>query len=240
MPNSTKKPGSRGRRPSRKKWRDDVLSRLSETYPDAVTELDYQNEFQLLVAVVLSAQTTDVRVNIVTPALFERFPTPQALAEVEPKAVEPYIATVGLYRNKSKHLVGLGKMLSEQHGGQVPKTRGALEALPGVGRKTANVVLSCAMGVPAIAVDTHVFRVSQRLGLADAKTVRKVEDHLMASIPKALWSDAHHWLILHGRRICKARKPTCDVCPIEDVCLARQEEMGGKVPPWLGKVEWAG
>lgn len=227
------------RRLIRKSWIKRVLTILEAGYPNATTELNFTNPFELVVAVALSAQTTDVRVNIVTPALFERFPTAFELAEVEPSEVEPYIATVGLYRNKAKHLVGMAKMLVEHHNGEVPRTREALEALPGVGRKTANVVLSNAMDIPAIAVDTHVYRVSRRIGLAqvDAKNVRVVEDHLMESIPKKLWSIAHHWLILHGRRVCKSRKPLCDDCDVGAYCLYYRTERGMSTPPWKGLAE---
>ena len=187
-------------------------------YPNPRTELSHQTPFQLLVATILSAQSTDKGVNQVTPALFERFPTPASMAACTPEELYPYINRLGLYRNKARALVGTSRLLLERHGGEVPASREALTALPGVGRKTANVVLSNAFGVPAIAVDTHVFRVSKRLRLAGAKTVDKVEEELKANIPQEKWSDAHHWLILHGRRVCSARKPACSRCSLAEYC----------------------
>lgn len=191
-----------------------ILAELARLYPDAKPALHFANPFQLLVAVILSAQCTDVKVNMVTPALFAAYPDAQALAEAEPEQVEPYIRTCGLYHNKAKNLVAMARTLVREHGGEVPADHDALEALPGVGRKTANVVMSCAFGEDAIAVDTHVFRVSNRLGLADADDVLKTEQQLMQSIPKDQWSRAHHWLIFHGRRICAARKPACQSCTL--------------------------
>ena len=191
-----------------------ILAELARLYPDAKPALHFANPFQLLVAVILSAQCTDVKVNMVTPALFAAYPDAQALAKAEPEQVEPYIRTCGLYHNKAKNLVAMARTLVSEHGGEVPADHDALEALPGVGRKTANVVMSCAFGEDAIAVDTHVFRVSNRLGLADAGDVLKTEQQLMQSIPKDQWSRAHHWLIFHGRRICAARKPACEACTL--------------------------
>ena len=196
----------------------DILARLESAYPNPRTELDHGSPFQLLIATILSAQSTDKGVNRVTPALFEAYPDCAAMAKIEPEQLYPLIGRLGLYRNKSRSLVGTAKMILERYEGEVPKTREALMALPGVGRKTANVVMSNAFGVPAIAVDTHVFRVSNRLGLANAKTVEKVEAQLMRNIPKNRWSDAHHWLILHGRRVCSARKPACSACALNDLC----------------------
>ena len=191
-----------------------ILAELARLYPDAKPALHFANPYELLVAVILSAQCTDVKVNMVTPALFAAYPDAQALSQAEPEQVEPYIRTCGLYHNKAKNLVSMAKVLVREHGGEVPADHAALEALPGVGRKTANVVMSCAFGEDAIAVDTHVFRVSNRLGLADAGDVLKTEQQLMQSIPKAQWSRAHHWLIFHGRRVCAARKPACEVCTL--------------------------
>ncbi len=191
-----------------------ILAELARLYPDARPALHFANPFQLLVAVILSAQCTDVKVNMVTPALFAAYPDAKALAQAEPEQVEPYIRTCGLYHNKAKNLVAMARALVSDHGGEVPADHDALEALPGVGRKTANVVMSCAFGADAIAVDTHVFRVSNRLGLADAGDVLKTEQQLMQSIPRDQWSRAHHWLIFHGRRVCSARKPACEACTL--------------------------
>jgi endonuclease-3 len=198
--------------------RQTILSRLGDAYPNPRTELDHETPFQLLIATILSAQSTDKGVNRETPRLFADFPDASALSKASPEQVEPYIARLGLYRNKARAIVAAARQLVELHAGEVPRTREALEALPGVGRKTANVVLSNAFGIPALAVDTHVFRVSRRLGLASADSVEKVEQELMQVIPEALWTDAHHWLILHGRRVCDARKPACAQCVVADVC----------------------
>ena len=195
-----------------------ILAELARLYPDAKPALHFANPFQLLVAVILSAQCTDVKVNMVTPALFAAYPDAQALSQAEPEQVEPYIRTCGLYHNKAKNLVAMARTLVSEHGGEVPADHDALEALPGVGRKTANVVMSCAFGADAIAVDTHVFRVSNRLGLADAGDVLKTEQQLMQSIPRDQWSRAHHWLIFHGRRVCAARKPACETCTLSAWC----------------------
>ena len=195
-----------------------ILTELERLYPDAKPALHFDNPYQLLVAVILSAQCTDVKVNMVTPALFADFPNAQALAKADPLVIEGYIRTCGLYHNKAKNLVATAQALVAQYGGEVPADHDALEALPGVGRKTANVVMSCAFGEDAIAVDTHVFRVSNRLGLADAGDVLKTEHQLMQSIPKDQWSRAHHWLIFHGRRVCAARKPACQTCTLSAWC----------------------
>lgn len=204
--------------PTRAQWALEILRRLSHQFPEATTELSYTNPFELLMAVVLSAQTTDVRVNMVTPALFARYPDAFTLALATAEEVEPFIATVGLYHNKARHLVGLAKQLVQEHGGMVPREREALEALPGVGRKTANVVLATVMGEPAIAVDTHVFRVANRLGLAESTDVRKTEDQLMELLPRTRWGEAHHQLIFLGRRVCHARKPACEHCSLRELC----------------------
>lgn len=194
------------------------LDILEETYPEAECALDHINVFQLLVAVVLSAQTTDKSVNQVTPALFEKYPTPYELAEADPDEVAEYIKRIGMYKTKSKNIVGLAKALVNQFGGEVPDDYDALISLPGVGRKTANVVLSVGFGHQRIAVDTHVFRVANRIGLTDEKDVLKTELSLMERIPEERWSRTHHSLIFHGRQCCDARKPKCDSCPIEEYC----------------------
>lgn len=195
-----------------------ILAELARLYPDAKPALHFANPFQLLVAVILSAQCTDVKVNMVTPALFDAYPDAMALSRAEPEQVEPFIRTCGLYHSKAKNLVGMAQALVSQYGGEVPANHDALEALPGVGRKTANVVMSCAFGEDAIAVDTHVFRVTNRLGLADASDVLKTEQQLMLAIPREQWSRAHHWLIYHGRRVCAARKPACEGCTLHAWC----------------------
>jgi len=197
---------------------DHILRELERLYPDAKPALHFANPYQLLVAVILSAQCTDVKVNAVTPALFEAYPDAHALAKADPLDVENYIRTCGLYHNKAKNLVATAKKLTELYGGDVPADHQKLTQLPGVGRKTANVVMSCAFGADAIAVDTHVFRVSNRLGLADANDVLKTERQLMQNIPKNKWSLAHHWIIFHGRRVCDARKPACSTCTLAAWC----------------------
>ena len=201
-----------------------ILAELARLYPDAKPALHFANPFQLLVAVVLSAQCTDVKVNMVTPALFAAYPDAAALAKAEPEEIEPYIKTCGLFHNKAKNLVLMARELVALFGGEVPADHDALESLPGVGRKTANVVMSCAFGEDAIAVDTHVFRVTNRLGLADAPDVLKTEHQLMQAVPKDQWSRAHHWLIYHGRRVCAARKPACETCTLRAWCRLRERE----------------
>ena len=195
-----------------------ILDILEETYPQAECALDHQNVYQLSVAVALSAQTTDKSVNQVTPALFEKYPTPYELAVADPEEVAQYIKRIGMYKTKSKNIVGLAKSLVENFGGQVPDDYGALVSLPGVGRKTANVVLSVGFGRQRIAVDTHVFRVANRIGLVHEKDVLKTELALMDRIPEERWSRTHHSLIFHGRQCCDARKPKCDQCPIVEYC----------------------
>lgn len=195
-----------------------ILAELRRLYPDAKPALHFDNPYQLLVAVILSAQCTDVKVNMVTPALFAAYPDAPSLAKAEPADVEPYIKTCGIYRNKAKNLVMTARALTELYGGEVPRDHEKLTELPGVGRKTANVVMSCAFGADAIAVDTHVFRVSNRLGLADAGDVLKTEQQLMVNIPKDQWSLAHHLIIFHGRRVCAARKPDCENCTLSPWC----------------------
>ena len=194
------------------------LAILERAYPNAVTALDYTNPFELLVAVVLSAQNTDARVNLTTPALFKKYPTPQKLAQADPQTVEGMIKSCGFFRQKAKSIIGLSKALVEQHGGSVPASREALEALPGVGRKSASVVMSVVFEEAAFAVDTHVFRVAHRLGLTTGKTPRDVENDVTKLVPKEKWRHAHHWLILHGRQICKAPVPRCAGCPVQAIC----------------------
>ena len=208
---------------SREEWDREVLRILSETYPDAKPELDFSNPFELLIATILSAQCTDKQVNKCTPALFRDQPNAAIMAEMTPDELSVYIKPCGFFNTKAKNIVAACKELAEKYGGEVPADRDALEALPGVGRKTANVVLSNAFGVPAIAVDTHVFRVSNRLGLAEAKTVEQTEIQLMHHIPMDSWSIAHHYLIFHGRRICSAKKPNCESCTLRELCKTYNE-----------------
>ncbi|MDC8015559.1 endonuclease III [Tahibacter soli] len=198
--------------------RTEIFSRLREINPHPTTELDYSTPFELLVAVTLSAQATDVGVNKATKKLFPVANTPQAIADLGEEGLKRYISTIGLYNAKAKNVVATSRILVEQYDGEVPRTREALEALPGVGRKTANVVLNTAFGEATIAVDTHIFRVANRTGLAPGKTVRAVEDKLEKTTPQEFKRDAHHWLILHGRYVCKARKPACPECVIRDLC----------------------
>jgi endonuclease III len=201
--------------------RAEIFRRLREANPKPTTELEYATPFQLLIAVMLSAQSTDVGVNKATRRLFPIAGTPQALLALGELKLKSYISTIGLYNAKAKNVIATCKILIEQHGGEVPRTRAALEALPGVGRKTANVVLNTAFGESTIAVDTHIFRVANRTGLARGKTVRAVEDRLEKVVPAEFKQDAHHWLILHGRYVCKARKPDCPQCIIRDLCEYR-------------------
>ena len=191
---------------------------MRKTYANARTALTYETDFQLLVAVMLSAQCTDARVNMVTPDLFRKYPDAAALASLQPDELEPLIMTCGLYKSKAKNIVAASRILVASHGGRVPQTMEELIELPGVGRKTANVVLSVAFDTAAIAVDTHVFRVANRLGLTKAKNPVQTEQQLMKVIPEAEWSDAHHWLIHHGREICHARRPECAGCPLRELC----------------------
>jgi endonuclease-3 len=196
----------------------ELFTRLREIDPHPTTELNYTTPFELLVAVVLSAQATDVGVNKATKKLYPVANTPQAILALGEEGLKRYISTIGLFNAKAKNVIALCRLLIEQHAGEVPHTREALEALPGVGRKTANVVLNTAFGEPTIAVDTHIFRVANRTGLAPGKDVRTVEDKLVKVIPAEFQQDAHHWLILHGRYVCKARKPNCPQCVIRDLC----------------------
>ena len=196
----------------------EMFTRLRELDPHPTTELLYTSPFELLVAVVLSAQATDVGVNKATRKLYPVANTPQAILDLGEDGLKRYISTIGLFNAKAKNVIALCRLLIEQHGGEVPRTREELEALPGVGRKTANVVLNTAFGEPTIAVDMHIFRVANRTGLAPGKDVRTVEDKLVKVIPDEFRQDAHHWLILHGRYVCKARKPDCPHCVIRDLC----------------------
>ena len=196
----------------------ELFSRLRELNPKPVTELEYSTPFELLVAVALSAQATDVGVNKATRKLFPVANTPEAILALGEDGLKQYINTIGLYNAKAANVIAACRILVEKHASVVPQTREELEALPGVGRKTANVVLNTAFGQPAMAVDTHIFRVSNRTGLAPGKNVREVEDKLVKVIPEQFLLDAHHWLILHGRYVCKARKPECTGCVIHDLC----------------------
>ena len=196
-----------------------ILDILETMYPEAACALDYRDPFQLVVAVALSAQTTDVSVNKATPALFAKYPTPEALAEADQEDVMDLIRTIGLYRNKSRNIISMAQKLVSDFGGKVPDTYEGLVSLPGVGRKTANVVLAEGFGVPRIAVDTHVFRVANRIGITDEKDVTATEEELMRRLPEDMWILAHHLLIFHGRRCCHARKPECGRCGLKDICL---------------------
>ncbi|WP_028995364.1 endonuclease III [Azonexus hydrophilus] len=195
--------------------------RLRENNPAPTTELEYASPFQLLIAVILSAQATDVGVNKATARLFPIAPTAERMLALGEEGLSEYIKTIGLYRTKARNVIATCRILIEQHGGEVPQEREALEALPGVGRKTANVVLNTAFGQPTIAVDTHIFRLGNRTGLAPGKTVLDVEKKLLRVTPEEFMKDAHHWLILHGRYICKARKPECARCCVIDLCQFR-------------------
>nr|WP_242525034.1 endonuclease III [Lysobacter changpingensis] len=195
-----------------------MFARLKALNPKPSTELEFSTPYELLVAVTLSAQATDVGVNKATRKLFPVANTPQAIAKLGVEGLKPYISTIGLYNTKAANVVAMAQQLIERHGGEVPRDRQALEALPGVGRKTANVVLNTAFGEPTMAVDTHIFRVANRTGLAPGKTVRAVEDGLLEVVPPGYLHDAHHWLILHGRYVCKARRPDCPHCVIRDIC----------------------
>lgn len=194
------------------------LAILQKTYPHAETALEYGNAYELLVAVILSAQCTDARVNMTTPVLFRKYPTPEKLAKAKQEDVEQIIKSCGFFRMKARNIINCARELVEKHDGEVPREREALESLAGVGRKTASVVMSVAFEEAAIAVDTHVFRVAHRLGLTLGKTPRDVEEDLEAIVPREDWRHAHHWLILHGRAICKAPVPLCGQCPVNEIC----------------------
>ena len=200
---------------------------LKRRNPNPTTELKYGNRYQLLVAVVLSAQSTDVGVNRATRPLFAKIKSPADMLKLGEEGLAAHISSVGLYRTKARNVLALSEILTKQHGGKVPRDREALESLPGVGRKTANVVLNTAFGEPTIAVDTHIFRVSNRTGLAPGKNVRDVEDALIRAVPKEYQQNAHHWLILHGRYVCKARTPMCAQCDVRQYCAFAKKNTGG-------------
>jgi len=216
--------------------RVEIYRRLRAAIPKPTTELQFRTPYELRVAVSLSAQATDKSVNLATARLFPVANTPAAMLALGETGLKEYIKTIGLFNTKAKNVVAAAKMLLESHGGEVPKDREALEALPGVGRKTANVVLNTAFGEPTIAVDTHIFRVANRTGLAPGKDVREVEDKLVKFTPDEFKQDAHHWLILHGRYVCKARKPECPRCVIRELCEFKQKtKPGPRVPLALKK-----
>ncbi|MEZ2721386.1 endonuclease III [Paenalcaligenes hominis] len=203
--------------------RTEIFERFKAANPHPTTELEYENTFQLLIAVILSAQATDVSVNIATRRFFPTHGSPEGIIALGLEGLTECIKSIGLYKTKAKNVMRTCELLIEKHQGEVPNTREALEALPGVGRKTANVVLNTAFGLPAMAVDTHIFRVSNRTGIAKGKNVREVEDRLMRLVPSEFLLDAHHWLILHGRYVCVARKPKCPECGISDLCEFKEK-----------------
>ncbi|MBO4470988.1 MAG: endonuclease III [Clostridia bacterium] len=201
-----------------------ILDKLEEMYPEAKAELVFSNPYEMLVATMLSAQCTDKQVNKVTPAVFERWPDANAMAEASVEELFPMVKSCG-FRSKAGNIIAACRIIKEQHGGQVPDTMEALTALPGVGRKTANVVLFNAFGIPAFAVDTHVFRVSNRMGLCKADTVEETERQMTRLIPREKWGQAHHWLIWHGRKLCKAQRPLCDECGVKGLCCYAAKTM---------------
>lgn len=201
----------------------EILTELERMHPEAACALDHGTHFQLLIAVMLSAQTTDVSVNKVTPVLFSKYPTAEAMSKADTLEVQEIIKTIGLYKNKAKNAVSISKMLTEKYGGEVPGEYEELVKLPGVGRKTANVVLAEGFGKARIAVDTHVFRVANRIGLTDGKDPTEVEETLMARLPENQWIRAHHLLIFHGRKVCHARKPDCGICGLKGMCIYFEE-----------------
>lgn len=220
----TRRAKPRGRKPKiSKDTIEEIFRRFQAADPEPKGELEYINPFTLLVAVVLSAQATDTGVNKATRALFKAADTPKKMVALGEDRVRAYIRTIGLYRNKAKNVIALSEQLIAKHAGQVPREREALEALPGVGRKTANVVLNIAFGEPTIAVDTHLFRLANRLGIAPGKTPLEVEQGLLRVVPDKYLLHAHHWMILHGRYICQARKPKCGECLIADLCISRDK-----------------
>ena len=212
-----------------RKQREAFFQQLKNNNPHPETELEYSSPFELLVAVMLSAQATDISVNKGTRQLFKVANTPQAILALGEAGVQPYIQHIGLFRTKGKHLQATCQILLDRHAGEVPRIRADLEALPGVGRKTANVILNTAFGEPTIAVDTHIFRVSNRTGLAPGKDVQTVEQQLLKRVPQEFLLDAHHWLILHGRYICKARNPDCADCLVEPLCQFSGKTSQGKI-----------
>ena len=204
-------------------FRQQMFERLRARNPHPTTELEYSTPFELLVAVILSAQATDKGVNVATRKLFPVANTPAAILALGESGLTEFVKTIGLYKGKAKNIIATCRIILAQHGGAVPRERDALEALPGVGRKTANVVLNTAFGEPTMAVDTHIFRVANRTSLAPGKTVLAVEKKLLKNVPAEFLQDAHHWLILHGRYVCKARKPACPACPIADLCSFKRK-----------------
>lgn len=209
----------------------ELIAKLRALYPDPVTELDHKNPFELLAATIMSAQTTDKRVNMVTPVLFAKYPDAASLAKAEQTDVEEIIKTTGFYRNKAKSIIGMAKALVEKHNGEVPRTLAELIQIPGAARKTANVVLGAAYGLAeGVVVDTHVQRLSQLIGLTQHDDVKDIEQDLMKLIPHAEWVDFSHFLILHGRRVCIARKPMCDVCPVNTLCVSAFDPKVGYTP----------
>jgi endonuclease III len=214
----------------------EIFRRFATASPEPKGELEYVNPYTLLVAVVLSAQATDVGVNKATRDLFRVASTPRQMLALGEGGLQDRIKTIGLYRNKAKNVIALSERLIGEHGGEVPRDREALEALPGVGRKTANVVLNTAFGEPTLAVDTHVFRVAHRLGLAEGRTPLEVEQGLVKVIPERYMRHAHHWLILHGRYVCQARKPRCEACIVNDLCRSPDKRIDGPAPTVEGKV----
>ncbi|MBI4185006.1 MAG: endonuclease III [Proteobacteria bacterium] len=208
---------------------EEFFERLSAARPDPRSELAHVDPYTLLVAVVLSAQATDAGVNRATPALFRAAPTPAAMVALGEERLRAHIKTIGLFNTKAKNIIALSRRLVEEHGGKVPRERAALEALPGVGRKSANVVLNVAFGEPTIAVDTHIFRVGNRTGLAPGRTPLEVEKRLLVVVPPRFRLNAHHWLILHGRYVCKARAPDCPRCPVADLCAYKTKTIAGAV-----------
>jgi endonuclease-3 len=211
--------------------RIELFRRWRRANPHPTTELEYTSPFELLVAVILSAQATDKSVNLATRSLFKAARNPQAMLDLGVDGLAAYVKSIGLYQGKAKNIIATCRILRDEHGGQVPETRAALEALPGVGRKTANVILNTAFGQPTIAVDTHIFRVANRLGLAPGATVREVEDKLVKRVPREFMQDAHHWLLLHGRYVCKARKPDCPQCIVADLCAFKDKTPALSRPP---------
>lgn len=207
---------------------EELVAIMKEAYPNAECALDFGSLFQLLIAVALSAQTTDKQVNVVTKELFAKYPDPETMSFADVEEIEAIIKRIGLYKTKARNILAISRILVEEYGGAVPQIHEELVKLPGVGRKTANVVLAVGCGIPAIAVDTHVFRVANRIGIVEAKDVLKTEQGLMDRIPKEDWIDMHHALIWHGRRICSARGPKCEICPISSLCHYYKKEGMGK------------
>jgi endonuclease III len=204
--------------------REEFFRRLQKINPNPKSDLEYTTPFELLIAVILSAQATDKSVNVATAKLFPKANTPEKILKLGEEKLITYIQTIGLYRNKAKNVIATCRILIDEHGGAVPDNREALEALPGVGRKTANVVLNIAFGQPTMAVDTHIFRIGNRMGMAPGKDVVAVEEKLLKVVPKEFMQHAHHWLILHGRYTCVARKPKCGACPVYDICGFKQKQ----------------